>query len=340
MYSDLPLWLSIGFIIGGLVALSWSSDLFVDGAAALAKKLGISPFIIGMVIIGFGTCAPEFFVSLFSGVSNHANLSLGNAYGSCIFNVAGVLGITAMIAPLTVQPTLVFVGAPLMTIIALLSMVMLDNGILSYRESVLLIVIFLIAMPAYCWYDQRKKGMGKVEDQGEVEGEDEAALCGFKMAYALVVGLGVMVAASHILVWGSVNLARAMGVGELVIGLTIVAIGTSVPELASAIAAARKGESELALGNIVGSNLFNMLCVVGTAGALSPEPVSGFSTSTVVFRDLGVLTVISITVFLFGLNRKHPDKAGRVTRLEGFLWTLLFVSYLTVTVYQEVFKHG
>lgn len=336
MYGNLPLWLSLIFIAGGLVSLSWSSDLFVDGAAAFARKLGISPFIIGMVIIGFGTCAPEFFVSLFSGVSNHANLSLGNAYGSCIFNVAGVLGLTAMIAPLTVQPTLVFVGAPLMTVVAFLSMIMLDNGILSYRESVLLIIIFIIAMPAYCWYDQRKKGKGNGE--GEVEGEETFG--GFKMAYALIVGLSVMVASSHFLVWGSVNLARAMGVGELVIGLTIVAIGTSVPELASAIAAARKGESELVLGNIVGSNLFNMLCVVGTAGALSPEPVSGFSTSTVVFRDLGVLALISITVFIFGLNRKHPDKAGRVTRLEGFLWTLLFISYLTFTVYQEVFKHG
>lgn len=338
MYGNLPLWLSLIFIAGGLVALSWSSDLFVDGAAAFARKLGISPFIIGMVIIGFGTCAPEFFVSLFSGVSNHANLSLGNAYGSCIFNVAGVLGITAMIAPLTVQPTLVFVGAPLMTVIAFLSMIMLDNGILSYRESVLLIIIFIVAMPAYCWYDQRKKGTENVE--GEWEGAGAETLGGVKMAYALIVGLGVMVASSHFLVWGSVNLARAMGVGELVIGLTIVAIGTSVPELASAIAAARKGESELVLGNIVGSNLFNMLCVVGTAGALSPEPVSGYSTSTVVFRDLGVLTLISITVFLFGLNRKHPDQAGKVTRFEGFLWTLLFISYMTFTVYQEVFKHG
>lgn len=341
MYSNLSLWLSLVFIVGGLVALSWSSDLFVDGAAAFAKKLGVSSFIVGMVVIGFGTCAPEFFVSLFSGVSNHANLSLGNAYGSCVFNVAGVLGITALIAPLTVQPTLVFVGAPLMTVIALLSMVMLDNGILSYRESVLLIIIFIVAMPAYCWYDQKKKG--KREGVGEgvgVEEGGEGTLTGFKMVYALLVGLGVMVAASYFLVWGSVNLARAMGVGELVIGLTIVAIGTSVPELASAIAAARKGESELVLGNIVGSNLFNMLCVVGTAGALSPEPVSGYSTSTVVFRDLGVLTLISITIFLFGLNRKHPHEAGKVTRFEGFLWTVLFFSYLTLTVYQEVFKHG
>lgn len=334
MYSNIPLWLALSFIVGGLVALSWSSDLFVDGAAALAKKLGISPFVIGMVIIGFGTCAPEFFVSLFSGLSDHANLSLGNAYGSCVFNVAGILGIAAMIAPITVKPTLVFAGAPLMTAVALFSLFMLKDGALTRPEALILLVIFAIAMPGYCLLEKR----GKLEGEGEVEGEVEgnAGL----IAYQLLVGLGVMVGASHFLVWGSVDLARAMGVGELVIGLTIVAIGTSIPELATAIAAARKGESELVLGNIVGSNLFNMLCVVGTAGALSSDGVSGFSRGAVVGRDLGTLIVISLTVFLFGINWKKPREAGRVSRFEGALWTLLFIAYLSFTLYQEVFHHG
>lgn len=335
MYTNIPLWLSIAFIVGGLVALSWSSDLFVDGSAALAKKLGISPFIIGMVIIGFGTCAPEFFVSLFSGLSDHANLSLGNAYGSCVFNVAGILGIAAMIAPLVVKPTLVFVGAPLMTAVAVLSLFVMKDSVLARPEALILLAIFFIAMPIYCWYDQSGHG------EGEEKGEGESAKMSIgKMLYALSVGLGVMVAASHFLVWGSVDLARTMGVGELVIGLTIVAIGTSVPELATAIAAAKKGESELVLGNIVGSNLFNMLCVVGTAGALSPTPVSGFSTAAVITRDIGTLIVISLTVFLFGINLKRPREAGKVTRLEGALWTLIFIAYLTFTIYQEVFHHG
>lgn len=330
MYSNIPLWLSLSFIVGGLVALSWSSDLFVDGAAALAKKLGISPFIIGMVIIGFGTCAPEFFVSLFSGLSDHANLSLGNAYGSCVFNVAGILGIAAMIAPLAVKPTLVFAGAPLMTAVALFSLFMLKDGALTRPEALILLAIFAIAMPGYCLLEKR----------GSEEVEVESGSSTLKVAYQLLVGLGVMVGASHLLVWGSVDLARAMGVGELVIGLTIVAIGTSIPELATAIAAARKGESELVLGNIVGSNLFNMLCVVGTAGALSSDGVSGFSRSAVVGRDLGTLIVISLTVFLFGINWKKPREAGRVSRFEGALWTLLFIVYLSFTLYQEVFHHG
>lgn len=335
MYSNIPLWLSIAFIVGGLIALSWSSDLFVDGSAELAKKLGISPFIIGMVIIGFGTCAPEFFVSLFSGLSDHANLSLGNAYGSCVFNVAGILGIAAMICPLVVKPTLVFAGAPLMTAVAVFSIFLLKDGELSRFEAILLLLIFLVAMPLYCLYDQK----GEVKDKEEGQ-DQEAAMSVGKMIYALLVGLGVMVAASHFLVWGSVDLARTMGVGELVIGLTIVAIGTSVPELATAIVAARKGESELVLGNIVGSNLFNMLCVVGTAGALSPTPVNGFSTAAVVGRDIGTLVVISLTVFLFGINWKKPRESGTVTRFEGTLWTLLFFTYLAFTIYQEVFHHG
>lgn len=337
MYTDIPVWLSLAFIIGGLLALTWSSDLFVDGASVVARRLGVSPFIIGMVIIGFGTCAPEFFVSLFSGLSNHANLSLGNAYGSCVFNVAGILGIAAMIAPLAVKPSLVFVGAPLMTVVAALSIYLLHDGALSSYESFILLGLFAVIMPVYCWYDQKKKGSAdgsapKANDDAEKRG-------GAWMAYALLIGLGVMVGASHLLVWGSVDLARALGVGELLIGLTIVAIGTSIPELATAIAAARKGESELVLGNIVGSNLFNTLCVVGTAGACSSVPVGGFSTAYVVGRDLVMLVVISFTVFFFGINMKKPREGGTITRLEGALWFLIFLAYLSLTIYQEVF-HG
>ena len=349
MYTNVPFWLSALFIVGGLVALTWSSDLFVDGASALARKLGISPFIIGMVIIGFGTCAPEFCVSLFSSLSNHANLSLGNAYGSCVFNVAGILGIAAMVSPLVVKPTLVFAGAPLMTAVAVFSIFFLRDGSLGRFESLVLLAVFAVIMPIYCWFDQKKKveveggggerGDTAGEDAPRYGGEDAPRCGGLWMAYALLVGLGVMVGASHLLVWGSVDLARQLGVGELLIGLTIVAIGTSIPELATAVAAARKGESELVLGNIVGSNLFNTLCVVGTAGAASAEPVTGFSTGYVVGRDLVALVVISMTVFLFGINWRKPREAGLVTRGEGALWVLLFIAYLSLTIYQEVF-HG
>lgn len=335
MYPTLPLWLAIAFITGGLVALAWSSDAFVDGAAAVARWLGISPFIIGMVIIGFGTCAPEFFVSVFSGASGHASLSLGNAYGSCIFNIVGILGISSIIAPLVVRPMLTFVGAPLITLIAIISYLILRDNQLHLVDAWLLLGIFFVVMPFYCWLDQKFNGESETAD----ESSPKEAPSRLKIAFNLIVGLLVMVGASHLLVWGSVSVARSAGVDELVIGLTIVAIGTSVPELAAAIASARKGESDLVLGNIVGSNLFNMLCVVGTAGALSGSDISGFS-GYVINRDIPVMILVSILVGAFGINWRRPRENGVITRGEGIFWVVLFVAYMAVMVYQEISLHG
>ena len=336
-YSDIPLFLSLVFVFGGLLALAWSSDAFVDGAASVARRLGISPFIIGMVIIGFGTCAPEFCVSLFSGSAGKAELSLGNAYGSCIFNVAGVLGIAAMVRPLVVRPIMVFLAAPLLALTTLLSFFILGNNELSKFESWLLIAIFLVLMPLYCWADQRSKAKpGDAGEGGEAAG-DAAEPSVWKTLFNLVVGFSVMVGASHLLVWGSVDIAAAMGVSELMIGLTIVAIGTSVPELATAVAAAKKGHSELVLGNIVGSNLFNALVVIGTAGTAAPGAVGGFS-PYVMTRDLPMLLAVSILVGVFGFNRRRPRENGSINRLEGALWTLSFIIYMIVMVYQEICK--
>ena len=332
MYSDIPLWLSLLFIAGGLAALAWSSDAFVDGAATVARRLGISPFIVGMVIIGFGTCAPEFFVSVFSGASGHSNLSLGNAFGSCLFNILGVLGIAALVRPIPVKTIITFLASPLMALTSLLALFLLLDGTLSKVEAAALLAVFLVVMPGYCWCDQKKGG----SDSGAEAAPAEKASA-WRMLFNLVVGFSVMVGASHLLVWGSVDLARTMGVGELMIGLTIVAIGTSVPELATAIQSARKGENELVLGNIVGSNLFNTLVVVGTAGVLSPEPVAGFS-RYVITRDLPLLVVVSAMVGLFGLNWRNVRKSGVITRLEGGIWVFAFLAYTALMLYQEVFS--
>ena len=334
MYPAISIWLALLFIVGGLLALAWSSDAFVDGSAAVARKLGISPFIVGMVIIGFGTCAPEFCVSVFSGVSGHVNLSIGNAYGSCIFNILGVLGVAAMVAPLVVKPIITYLAAPLLTLTTLMSYFILRDHNLGSVEAWSLLLVFAVAMPVYCWCDNRTK-----------KGEDEAAVVAtdgnLKIAFNLVVGFVVMVAASHFLVWGSVGVAKAFGASELMVGLTIVAIGTSVPELASAVQAARKGESELVLGNIVGSNLFNALVVVGTAGAICPtekaaqfaeyQPLSAY----VLSRDLPLLIATSVLLGFFGVNWKKPKEDGVISRTEGAVWVLVFVVYMAVMVYQE-----
>lgn len=337
MYSTIPIWLALLFIAGGLWALAWSSDAFVDGAAAVARKLGISPFIVGMVIIGFGTCAPEFCVSVFSGASGHVNLSIGNAYGSCIFNILGVLGVAALVAPLVVKPIITWLAAPLMTLTVMLSYFILRDHSLGVVEAWSLLAVFAVVMPAYCWVDNRKgsddEGGGSVVTDGP-----------WRIAFNLLVGFTVMVTASHFLVWGSVGVAKALGASELMIGLTIVAIGTSVPELAAAVQSARKGESELVLGNIVGSNLFNALVVVGTAGAICPtekasrfvdyQPLSPY----VLTRDLPLLVAITLLLTLFGMNWRKTRENGVITRTEGAVWVLIFIVYMIVMVYQEGFK--
>jgi len=341
------------FMLGGLAALAWSSDFFVDGAATLAKALGISPFIIGMVIIGFGTSAPELCVSVMSGLSGHANLSLGNAYGSCIFNIAVILGVAVMIFPLVVKPSVTYIAGPGLMLVSLFSWWLLKDGLCSRTEGITLLIAFLIVLPLYCWYDQKTK------DGDDAEGVKEAShkldakwkldprykrIMQRRIIVSLikvVVGLGALVGSSHILVWGAVDFAKFLKVSDLVIGLTIVAAGTSLPELASAIASARRGEHEFVLGNIVGSNLFNTLAVVGLATTICPlvpsEGRAAFS-PYILTRDIPLMTLLSFSITLFGINWKHPKWPGAVQRKEALAWLLVFVGYTVLMFYQET--HG
>jgi len=353
MYTDIPFWLSLVLMFGGLAALAWSSDVFVDGSAALAKALGISPFIIGMVIIGFGTSAPELCVSVMSGIYGHSNLSLGNAYGSCIFNIATILGVAVMIFPLVVKPSVSFVAGPGLALISLFSMWLLRDEVCTRTEAFVLLGAFLVILPLYCWYDQKTKDGDDAEGVKEVSGgkKHEAKwrqdprykrIVRLQMLRALVkvvVGLGVLVGSSHILVWGSVDFAKFMGVSDLVIGLTIVAAGTSLPELASAVASARRGEHEFVLGNIIGSNLFNTLAVVGLAASISPlQPGADGSPAFsryILTRDLPLMTVLSLSIMFFGMNWKHPKWPGAIQRKEALAWLLTFAAYTVLMFWQE-----
>ena len=321
---------------GGLAALAWSSDLFVDGAATVAKALGISPFIIGMVIIGFGTSALELCVSTMSGTAGHANLSLGNAYGSCIFNIAIILGVATLIFPLVVKPSVTFIAGPGLTLISLFSLIMLKDGSCSRVEAIILLAAFLVILPLYCWYDQKTKDQPEEEVKAEAKVEQKNILVPI---VKLVVGLGVLIGSSHFLVWGAVDFAKFCGVSDLVIGLTIVAAGTSLPELASAVASARRGEHEFVLGNIVGSNLFNTLAVVGLATCISPlvpgpngEPAFSHYVLT---RDLPLMMALSLSIMFFGINWKHPKWPGAIQRKEATVWVLVFVAYTLLMFYQE-----
>lgn len=348
-YGDISLGLSIAFMLVGLVALAWSSDVFVAGSSVLAKALGISPFIIGMVIIGFGTSAPELCVSVMSGLSGHASLSLGNAYGSCTFNIAVILGVSALILPLVTKPAITFVAGPGLAAITLFSWWLLRDGSCSRDEAGILLAAFAVLLPLYCWFDQKTKGKRKRE---EGRGKKEEG-CGEGMAAApratartllvslvkVAVGLAVLVGSSHFLVWGAVDFAKYLGVSDLVIGLTIVAAGTSLPELASAIASARRGEHEFVLGNIIGSNLFNTLAVVGLATFLSPFEAAADGTPAfspyILTRDLPVMAAVSLSIMLFGFNWRHPKESGIINRKEAVGWILAFVVYTLVMFLQE-----
>ena len=337
MYPDLPLWLSIVGVLGGFAVLAWSADAFVDGAIAVAKALGVSPFIIGMVIIGFGTSAPELCVSALSGATGHSDLSLGNAYGSCIFNIAVILGVAALIKPLMVKPSVVFVAVPALVAIAALSCLLVTlGGGFSRMDGAILLGVFAVLLPAYCWFDQSQK---RKADTGGRLGETtlpdsrDKPMPLWKGWLLLFVGLAFLVGSSHVLVWGCVDLARKMGVSELLIGLTVVAVGTSLPELASAVASARKGEHEFVLGNIVGSNIFNTLAVVGLAGTISPfQNISPY----LLTRDLPVMVLATVLIGVFGFNARAPREPKSVGRVAGGIWLLLFAVYMGLMLWQEL----
>lgn len=326
MGTGLPVAVYALFVVAGLVALAWSSDVFVDGSAALAKILGISPFIIGMVVIGFGTSAPELCVSLLSGLSGHANLSVGNAYGSCIFNIAVIVGVAALIFPVSVKPMVAFVASPLLAAISFYSMWLLGDGVCSRGDAISLLAIFAVVLPLYCWMDSRAGGSAP----GEAEDGGAAPTLGRAVARTLL-GLAVLVGSSYILVEGAVGVAKYFGVSDLLIGLTVVAAGTSLPELASAVAAARRRQHEFVFGNIVGSNIFNMLAVVGLACVASPASPSPY----VLARDLPVTAAMSLAILVLGANWRSRGDAGTFGRGKAIVLLVAFAAYAAVMFIQE-----
>ena len=332
--TDIPLLLSLIFMVGGLYVLAKSADMFIDGAGALARRFGVSPLIVGMVIIGFGTSAPELAVSALSGIGGHSNLSLGNAYGSCIFNIGAILGVAALIRPIAVKPSIVWLAAPLLMGVTALSYFVIADHEFERSNGVTLLVAFAIIMPLYCWYDQKWGKSAETSVPQESAPSVPPARGLGRDWFRLLAGLVLLVVSSHVLVWGSVDFARdVLHVSDLLIGLTIVAVGTSLPELASAIVSARKGESEFVIGNIVGSNLFNTLAVVGLAGTISP--FSNFS-PYILSRDLPLMFGLSLSLALFGLNFRNIRKDGLISRGKGAIWLLALLAYLILMISQEV----
>ncbi|MDT8443593.1 MAG: calcium/sodium antiporter [Desulfuromonadales bacterium] len=308
-------------IIFGLALLVWSADRFVEGSASTARHFGMPPLLIGMVIVGFGTSAPEMVVSALAASQGNPGIALGNAYGSNITNIALILGVTALISPIAVHSQVLRKELPILTGVTALAAWQLRDGAITRFDAVALLTLFAGLLSWTIWQGLRKKPdtLGH-----EVEREMAARAVPVGRAFFwLVVGLTLLVVSSRILVWGSVEIAHGFGVSDLIIGLTVVAIGTSLPELASSIIATRKGEHDIAFGNVLGSNLFNTLAVVGIAGAIHPLAVG----SEVFNRDLLVMAALTLSLFVFGYGFRGP---GRINRLEG---ALLVACYLGYTAY-------
>lgn len=313
--------IAIAAALVGLSALAWSADRFVEGAAAVARYLGMAPLLVGMLVIGFGTSAPELVVSAFAASGGAPEIALGDALGSNVANIGLVLGVTALLTPVLVSRGILRKELPvLIGVTVLVGALMLDKE-LSRADAVVLVALLVALIGWSIWLARSRADDSLATD---VETEVVSHHLTRRAAWTwLGVGIVSMVISSRILVWGAVGIAERLGWSDLVIGLTVVAIGTSAPELASSIAAVRRGENDLALGNVIGSNLFNTLGVIGLAGLISPAAVS----PELITRDLPVVFGLTIALVVFAI---WPLGRGRVTRIEGGLLVAAFAVYMGV----------
>lgn len=317
-------WLAV---LGGFVLLVWSAERFVHGAAGLAGNLGVSPLVIGMTIMGFGTSAPEMLVSGMAASSGNPGMGVGNALGSNVANIALVLGATALIMPLSVESRILRREYPMLLAVTLLAGALMLDGTLDTMDGGLLLAATVLLIVWLVWVSRQAPTLGgeaRAVDSLATEFETEIPTdlgTGLALVWA-VLGLVVLVASSKLLVWGAVEIAHDLGVSDLVIGLTIIAVGTSLPELAASLMSAIKGEDDMAVGNIIGSNMFNLLAVLALPGLIAPAALE----PAVMQRDFPVVLALTVLLFLMAYGFKGP---GRINRYEGGLLLACFAGYMT-----------
>jgi len=310
-------------ILVGLVVLVWSADRFVLGAASTARHLGMSPLMIGMTIVSLGTSAPEIFVSATASLDGSGTLAIGNAIGSNITNIGLVLGITALIAPLPIQGRMLKKEIPILLLVTVIAGLTLQDLDISLMDSIIMLICLVITL-FWLFNESSEQEIGGL---GEEEAEEIESMSNAKAAFWLVVGLLALMISAKILVWGAVEVARYFGVSELIIGLTIVAIGTSLPELAASVASALKGHHDIAIGNVVGSNIFNLLAVMPIPGLVATTVVE----PSVLTRDYG--TMLGLTLLLIAFIYSFR-KQGRVGRSAGSILLLSYAGYLGFLIVQ------
>ena len=319
---------SLAAIIVGFVLLVWGADRFVLGASGIARNLGVSPLIIGLTIVGFGTSAPEMLVSGVAAYNGNAGLGIGNALGSNIANIGLVIGVTALITPLLVQSNVIRREFPVLFVVMVLVLFLIWDGELGRIDGTVLLccMTFLILLMVKVARSSQAKG-DPLEAEFEMEVPD--TLPTGKSVMWFVVGLLVLLVSSKVLVWGAVNVAQMMGVSDLVIGLTIVAIGTSLPELAASVAGALKQEHDIAIGNIIGSNMFNLLAVLAMPGLIAP----GMVADEVYSRDYPLMFALTVMLLIMAYGFKGP---GKITRFEGGVLLSTYSGYMVWLYMAEV----
>ncbi|MBF0264999.1 MAG: calcium/sodium antiporter [Gammaproteobacteria bacterium] len=309
-------------IIIGFVLLVWGADKFVEGASATAANLGVSPLIIGLTIVGFGTSAPEMLVSLMAALNGNPTLAVGNAIGSNITNIGLVLGVTALIVPLSVKSVTLKREYPIMFVIMLIVWYLIFDNNLNQMDGWLLVILMFLTLGLITYLGFKDQKGPKDPIIKEFENEIPQGMSMSQAIFWLMLGMAILLFSSKILVWGAVNIAQEFGVSDLVIGLTIIAIGTSLPELAASIAGALKGEHDIVIGNIIGSNIFNLLGVLGIPAIVAPIAELP---ETVLSRDYLLMIALSVALFFvaFGFNGK-----GTIKRYEGLLLLASYIFYM------------
>ena len=318
--------LDILFLIGGLALILVGANALTDGSAAVAKRFGISDLVIGLTIVAFGTSAPELVISVLSAIGGSAEMSIGNVVGSNIFNVLMIIGCTALVLPIKVERSIMTNEIPLVILSALVlafcaNDILLDSGsanVISRTDGLVLLMFFLIFM-RYT-FAIAKSGA----DAGGADAEVKQ-MPGWKSALFIVGGLAGLIFGGQLFVDGASGIARAWGVSESVIGLTLVAGGTSLPELATSITAALKKNPEIAVGNVIGSNLFNAFFVLGTSAAISPLSLGGIT-------NFDLFYLLGASLLMFFVGKYH--KVRMITRAEGIVMALCYVAYTAYLIYQ------
>ncbi|WP_394220907.1 calcium/sodium antiporter [Alteromonas gracilis] len=305
-------------ILIGLPVLIWSAGKFVGGSASVANHFGVSPLLIGMLIIGFGTSAPEIIVSIFAAIQGNSGIALGNAYGSNIANILLILGLTALISPIAVKSEIIKKELPVLLGITFFAAWQVWDLRISKDDAFSLLGLFVLLISWSIYHGMKGDKDALADEYDEEINSNEGTVKTHVMW--LIAGLLLLVASSRMLVWGAVEVATFFGVSDTIIGLTVIAIGTSLPELASSLMAVKKGEHDLAIGNVIGSNMFNTLAVVGIAGTIQPMAVG----SEFLYRDVMVMFASTIALFIFCIGIKRQ---GRLNRLEGGAFVLAYAAY-------------